>query len=98
MKAASTAARTAAHSDRDEARDRPAAQLALLVPGANSGGFGGVATRGGGVSIGGTRPEQNAFQLDGVTNSDRWDSNIVVRPNVDSIQEFKIEVGNHAPE
>ena len=58
-------------------------QLALLVPGVNSGQPG--ATRGGGISIGGARSEQNAFQLDGVSNSDQWDNNLVFRPNIDAI-------------
>jgi hypothetical protein len=72
------------------------AQLALLVPGVNTGQPG--AGQGGGVSIGGTRSEQNAFQLDGVSNSDSWDNNIVYRPNVESIQEFKIETSNYSAE
>jgi hypothetical protein len=71
-------------------------QLALLVPGVNTGQPG--VGSGGGVSIGGTRSEQNAFQLDGVSNSDSWDNNIVYRPNVESIQEFKIETSNYAAE
>jgi hypothetical protein len=71
-------------------------QLALLVPGVNTGQPG--AGSGGGISIGGARSEQNAFQLDGVSNSDQWDNNIVFRPNIDSIQEFKIEVSNYAAE
>ncbi len=71
-------------------------QLALLVPGVNSGQPG--ATRGGGISIGGARSEQNAFQLDGVSNSDQWDNNLVFRPNVDAIQEFKIQVNNYSAE
>src|SRR5262245_16604855 len=61
--------------------------LALLVPGVTTAPPG-VST-GGGVSIGGARSEQNAFQLDGVTNSDQWDNNIAFRPSVDAIEEFK---------
>ena len=71
-------------------------QLALLVPGVNTGQPG--AGRGGGISINGTRSEQNSFQLDGVTNTDQWDSGISFRPSVDSIQEFKIEVSSYAAE
>lgn len=71
-------------------------QLALLVPGVNTGQPG--AGRGGGVSIGGARSEQNSFQLDGVSNTDQWDSGIAFRPPVDSIQEFKIEVNNYSAE
>jgi hypothetical protein len=71
-------------------------QLALLVPGVNSGQPG--AGRGGGISINGTRSEQNSFQLDGVTNTNQWDSGISFRPSVDSIQEFRIEVNSYAAE
>lgn len=71
-------------------------QLALLVPGVNTGQPG--AGRGGGISIGGTRSEQNSFQLDGVSNTDQWDSGIAFRPSVESIEEFKIEVSNYSAE
>jgi hypothetical protein len=72
------------------------AALALLVPGVNSGAPG--TSTGGGMSIGGARPEQNAFQLDGVTNSDQYDNDIAFRPSIDSIEEFKIEVSNYSAE
>jgi len=71
-------------------------QLALLVPGVNTGQPG--AGRGGGVSIGGTRSEQNAFQLDGVSNTEQYDTGISFRPSVDAIEEFKIEVNNYSAE
>lgn len=71
-------------------------QLALLVPGVNTGQPG--AGRGGGISIGGTRSEQNSFQLDGVSNTDQYDSGISFRPSVDAIAEFKIEVNNYSAE
>ena len=71
-------------------------QLALLVPGVNPGQPGN--NNGGGISIGGARSEQNAFQLDGVSNSSQWDSGITFRPSVDAIQEFKIEVNNYSAE
>jgi len=71
-------------------------QLALLVPGVNTGQPG--ANRGGAISINGTRSEQNSFQLDGVTNTNQWDSGISFRPSVDSIEEFKIEVSNYSAE
>ncbi len=71
-------------------------QLALLVPGVTPGQPG--ASNGGGISIGGARSEQNAFQLDGVSNSDQWDSGISFRPSVDAIQEFKIEINNYSAE
>ena len=71
-------------------------QLALLVPGVNTGQPG--AGRGGGISIGGARSEQNAFQLDGVSNSDQWDSGISFTPSIAAIEEFKIEVNNYSAE
>jgi hypothetical protein len=71
-------------------------QLALLVPGANTGQPG--AGRGGGISIGGTRSEQNSFQLDGMSNTAQWDSGISFRPSVEAIEEFKIEVSNYSAE
>ncbi|HEY2930892.1 MAG TPA: TonB-dependent receptor [Acidobacteriota bacterium] len=71
-------------------------QLALLVPGVTTGQPG--AGRGGGISIGGTRSEQNAFQLDGMSNTDQWDTGISFRPSVDAIEEFKIEVNNYSAE
>ena len=71
-------------------------QLALLVPGVATGQPG--QGSGGGISIGGARSEQNAFQLDGVTNSDQWDNAIAFRPAIDAIQEFKIEVNNYSAE
>jgi hypothetical protein len=71
-------------------------QLALLVPGVNTGQP--DAGRGGGISIGGTRSEQNGFQLDGVSNTDQWDTGISFRPSVDAIEEFKIEVNNYSAE
>jgi Carboxypeptidase regulatory-like domain/TonB-dependent Receptor Plug Domain len=70
--------------------------LATLVPGVTSGQPGVGA--GGGISIGGTRSEQNSFQLDGVSNTTQWDSGISFRPSIDAIQEFKIEVNNYAAE
>ena len=71
-------------------------QLALLLPGVNTGQPG--AGAGGGISIGGARSEQNAFQLDGVTNSDQWDNNISFRPSIGAVEEFKIEVNNYSAE
>ena len=71
-------------------------QLALLVPGVNTGQPG--AGRGGGISIGGARSEQNAFQLDGVSNTDQWDSGIAFSPSIVAIEEFKIEVNNYSAE
>ena len=72
------------------------AQLALLVPGVNTGapGAGGAE----GFSASGLRANQNAFQIDGTTNSDSFQNRISVRPNIDAIQEFKIQTNNYSAE
>jgi hypothetical protein len=69
------------------------AQLALLVPGANTGAPG--ATNGGGFSVGGARSEQNAFQIDGTSNTDSYQNRVSVTPNIDGILEFKIQTNNY---
>jgi hypothetical protein len=71
-------------------------QLALLVPGANTGAPG--ANNGGGFSVGGARSEQNAFQIDGTSNSDSYQNRVSVTPNIDGIQEFKIQTNNYSAE
>jgi hypothetical protein len=71
-------------------------ELALLVPGANSGAPG--ASTGGGFSVSGARSEQNAFQIDGTSNSDGFQNNISIRPSIDALQEFKIQTNNYSAE
>jgi hypothetical protein len=48
--------------------------------------------------VSGTRSEQNAFQIDGTSNSDGFENNISVRPSVDALQEFKIQTNNYSAE
>ena len=71
-------------------------ELALLVPGANTGAPG--AGTGGGFSVSGLRSEQNAFQIDGTSNSDAFENNISFRPSIDALQEFKIQTNNYSAE
>lgn len=71
-------------------------ELALLVPGANTGAPG--AGTGGGFSVSGARSEQNAFQIDGTSNSDGFQNNINIRPSIDALQEFKIQTNNYSAE
>ena len=71
-------------------------ELALLVPAANTGAPG--AGTGGGFSVSGVRSEQNAFQIDGTSNSDGFQNNISVRPSIDALQEFKIQTNNYSAE
>ena len=68
----------------------------MLVPGANSGAPG--ASTGGGFSVSGARSEQNAFQIDGTSNSDGFQNNISIRPSIDALQEFKIQTNNYSAE
>src|SRR5262249_41297785 len=71
------------------------AQLALLVPGVNTGSGGGGAE---GFSASGLRADENAFQIDGTSNSDSFQNRITARPNIDAIQEFKIQTNNYSAE
>ena len=72
-------------------------QLALLLPGVNTG-DGGSGSIGGGISISGMRPEQNSFLLDGTVNSDQYQNQLVIRPSVDAIEEFKIQTSSYSAE
>jgi hypothetical protein len=72
------------------------AQLALLVPGVNSGATGAGGAEG--FSAAGLRADQNAFQIDGTSNSDSFQNRITVRPNIDAVLEFKIQTNNYSAE
>ncbi|MDP2999850.1 MAG: TonB-dependent receptor [Bryobacterales bacterium] len=71
-------------------------ELATLVPGVNTGAPG--ANNGGGFSAAGMRSEQNAYQIDGTSNSDAYQNNVSIRPNIDAIQEFKIQTSGYSAE
>ena len=72
-------------------------QLAVLVPGTTTGTEGGDAGPDG-FSANGLRADQNAFQIDGTSNSDPLRNRITVRPSIDSLQEFKIQTNNYSAE
>ncbi|PWU02086.1 MAG: hypothetical protein C5B51_21600 [Terriglobia bacterium] len=72
-------------------------QLARLVPGVDSGTQGGQ-TGPDGFSANGLRADQNAFQIDGTSNSNPLNDQITFRPSIDSLQEFKIETSNYSAE
>ena len=72
-------------------------QLARLVPGVNTGTEGGDAGPDG-FSANGLRADQNAFQIDGTSNSDPVRNQITFKPSIDSLQEFKIETSNYSAE
>jgi len=82
-------------------------QLALLVPGTNPGPIGGIRTQGNGnetqragaeVIADGSRGSFNLFLIDGLDDRDQSVGTIKVFPNLESIQEFKVQVGNYDAE
>ncbi len=72
-------------------------QLARLVPGVTTGTEGGDAGPDG-FSANGLRADQNAFQIDGTSNSDPVRNQITFKPSIDSLQEFKIQTNNYSAE
>jgi len=79
-------------------------QLALLVPGTNPGPVGGIRTQGSGnetqragaeVIADGSRGSFNLFLIDGLDDRDQSVGTIKVFPNLESIEEFKVQVGNY---
>ncbi len=73
-------------------------QLATLLPGVNTGDNTSATAPGGGISIAGSRPEQNSFLLDGTINSDQFNNLLNFRPSIDILQEFKIQTSNYSAE
>jgi len=73
-------------------------QLATLLPGVNTGDNTTATAPGGGISIAGSRPEQNSFLLDGTINSDQFNNLLNFRPSIDILQEFKIQTSNYSAE
>ena len=82
-------------------------QLALLVPGTNPGPVGGIRTQGNGnetqragaeIVASGSRGSFNTFMIDGLDNRDQSVGTVKVFPNLESIGEFKVQVGNYSAE
>lgn len=78
-------------------------QLALLVPGVNSGSVGGVRSTGGGnetqragtsITANGARGSFNLYMINGIQNVDQSVGTAKVFPNLEDIQEFKVQIGN----
>lgn len=78
-------------------------QLALLVPGVNSGSVGGVRASGGGnetqragtsITANGARGSFNLYMINGIQNMDVSVGTAKVFPNLEDIQEFKVQIGN----
>jgi len=77
-------------------------QLALLVPGANTG-YPGNRQMGnelGGVSlaVNGARTSSNNYLIDGVDNNGGFNGYFSLSPSVDSIQEFKVQTNSYSAE
>ncbi|MDE1178451.1 MAG: TonB-dependent receptor [Edaphobacter sp.] len=78
-------------------------QLALLVPGVNSGSVGGVRASGGGnetqragtsITANGARGSFNLYMINGIQDVDQSVGTAKVFPNLEDIQEFKVQIGN----
>ena len=82
-------------------------QLALLVPGTNAGEVGGTRTTGNGnetqraganVVADGSRATFNTYLIDGLNDDDQLIGTVKVFPNLEDIQEFKVQIGNYDAE
>lgn len=78
-------------------------QLATLVPGAVPSPPGSRqaserGTLGSAININGNREGSNLFLIDGTLNTDPNFNTFVISPNVDSIQEFRVETNSYSPE
>lgn len=80
------------------------AQLGLLVPGTNPGPVGGIRTQGNGnetqragaeIVADGSRGSFNTFMIDGLNDEDQSVGTLKIFPNLESIEEFKVQVGNY---
>jgi hypothetical protein len=80
------------------------AQLGLLVPGTNPGPVGGIRTQGNGnetqragaeIVADGSRGSFNSFMIDGLDDEDQSVGTLKVFPNLESIEEFKVIIGNY---
>jgi outer membrane receptor protein involved in Fe transport len=78
-------------------------QLALLVPGVNSGAVGGVRATGSGnetqragtsITANGARGSFNLYMINGLNDVDQSVGTAKVFPNLEDIQEFKVQIGN----
>ena len=77
--------------------------LAFLVPGVIPAGSGFGAAAGGGrggarMSVNGARGDQTNFYVDGASNRNPGNGDAQVRPNLDAIEEFKMEVSGFSAE
>ncbi len=82
-------------------------QLGLLVPGTAPGPVGGIRTQGNGnetqragaeIVANGARGSFNLFMIDGLDDRDQSVGTVKVFPNLESIEEFKVQIGNYDAE
>jgi outer membrane receptor protein involved in Fe transport len=82
-------------------------QLGYLVPGTNPGPPGGIRTQGNGnetqragaeIIADGARGSFNLFMIDGLDDRDQSVGTVKVFPNLESIEEFKVQIGNYDAE
>ena len=82
-------------------------QLGLLVPGTAPGPIGGIRTQGNGnetqragaeIVANGSRGSFNLFMIDGLDDRDQSVGTVKVFPNLESIEEFKVQIGNYDAE
>ncbi len=80
------------------------AQLGLLVPGTNGGAVGEIRSTGGGnetqrngaeIVADGARGSFNTYMIDGLNDDDQLVGTVKVFPNLEDIQEFKVQIGNY---
>jgi hypothetical protein len=82
-------------------------QLGVLVPGANSGAVGSIRSSGNGnetqragaeIVANGSRGSFNLFMVDGLDDRDQSVGTVKVFPNLESIGQFKVQIGNYDAE
>ncbi len=82
-------------------------QLALLVPGTNGGEVNGTRSTGSGnetiraganIVANGARGTFNTYLIDGLNDNDQLIGTIKVFPNIEDVQEFKVQIGNYDAE
>lgn len=69
------------------------------IPGANIDGAGSLAWRASAsFAANGLRTRDNNFLLDGVDNNETWLNSVVIFPNVDALEEFKVQTSTYSAE
>ncbi len=83
------------------------AQLGLLVPGTNGGAVGEIRSTGNGnetqrngaeIVANGARGSFNTYLIDGLNDNDQLVGTVKVFPNLEDVEEFKVQIGNYDAE